>query len=355
MAEDRDPDATRVSVVDALAGKVLDKRYRIEFKLATGGFGAVYRARHVINGREVAVKVLHSQLATDQSVSARFRREAAALGQLKNPHIVTAYDFGEAADGTLYIVMELLSGESMYEQYRAKGPMPWRRVLGIMVQVCSALAEAHARGIVHRDLKPANIHLERRGDDPDFVNVLDFGIAKILQGGALDAQGLTHAGQVIGTFDYMAPEQLVGGEVSPRSDIFTLGVVMHEIISGEHPFGAASTPAAMISSILSVSPPPLSTRAPVPAELDQIVARCMQWEPDRRYRFVEELAVDLERVLASDDEHTATTIQRPPTFMGEDATATWVAPAPEAPDAMPTPEPDLYTTLPGVAPPRRKS
>ncbi len=348
MGSEGDPDRTRVSVVDPYAGKVLDRRYRIEFKLATGGFGAVYRARHVINGREVAVKVLHAQLATDNAVAARFRREATALGQLKNPHTVTAYDFGEAADGTLYIVMELLGGESLYEQYRAKGPLPWRRVVGIMLQVCSALAEAHAHGIVHRDLKPANIHLEHRGDSPDFVKVLDFGIAKILQGSALDTQGLTHAGQVIGTFDYMAPEQLVGGEVSGKSDIFTLGVVMYEVIAGEHPFGDAQTPAAMISQILSTSPPFLSTHAAVPHELDQIVARCMQWEPDRRYRRIEDLAADLQRVLAADDEHSKTTIQRAPSFLGEDQTSTWIAPAP------PAHEPDLNTTLPGVGPPKRK-
>jgi serine/threonine-protein kinase len=354
MGNDGDPDRTRVSVVDPFSGKVLDRRYRIEFKLATGGFGSVYRARHVINGRDVAIKVLHASLAQDKSVAARFRREAAALGQLKNAHTVTAYDFGEASDGTLYIVMELLSGESLYEQYQAKGPMPWRRVAAIMVQVCSALSEAHAHGIVHRDLKPANIHLERRGDTADFVKVLDFGIAKIMQGSELGAEGLTHAGQVIGTFDYMAPEQLVGGEVSGRSDIFTLGVVMHEMISGEHPFGEAPTPAGMISAILSVPAPLLSTHAAVPHELDQIVAKCLQWEPDRRYRKIEQLAAALEHVLAADEDQSKTTIQRAPSFLPEDQTATWISPAPEPDRPTPTPEPDLYTTLPGVGPPKRK-
>jgi serine/threonine-protein kinase len=354
MPIERDSDQTRVAVVDHYSGKVLDNRYKVEFQLASGGFGAVYRARHVINGREVAIKILHADLAKDQGVAARFRREAAALGQLKNPHIVTAYDFGQAPDGTLYIVMELLSGMSLDEVYRSQGPLAWRRVASIMVQACRALGEAHTRGIVHRDLKPANIHLEKRGVAEDYVKVLDFGIAKIMHGSALDAAGLTHAGQVIGTFDYMAPEQLAGGEISGRTDIFTLGVVMYEMISGEHPFGVAVSPAAMISAILSVAPLPLSTRAPVPVAFDEIAAKCLQWEPDRRYATVAELASDLETVLASDDEHTKTKVQAT-VFPPEDATNTWINAAPE-PDTLPpkTPEPDLYTTLPGVGPPKRK-
>jgi serine/threonine-protein kinase len=344
MGNDGDPDRTRVSVVDPFAGKVLDRRYRIEFKLATGGFGSVYRAKHVINGREVAIKVLHAALANDKGVSARFRREAAALGQLKNPHTITAYDFGEASDGTLYIVMELLSGESLYEVFRSHGALPWRRMANIIVQVCSSLAEAHAHGIVHRDLKPANIHLESRGGEEDFVKVLDFGIAKIMQGSALESQGLTHAGQVIGTFDYMAPEQLVGGEVSGRSDIFTLGVLLHEMITGEHPYGGVETPAAMISAILGVTPPPVSTRAAAPPELDRIVQKCLQWDPVHRYGNANDLANELDSLLDTAEEPTKTVIQRAPE-QDERESATWVTPPPE---------PDLFTTLPGVGPPRRK-
>jgi eukaryotic-like serine/threonine-protein kinase len=339
-----DPDRTKVSVIDPLAGKVLDNRYRIEYRLAQGGFGSVYRARHVINGREVALKVLHPQHAGDSGVAARFRREARALGQLKNPHTITAYDFGEAPDGTLYIVMELLQGESLYEQYRAHGALPWRRIVTIMRSVCSSLAEAHALGIVHRDLKPANIHLEKRGDIEDYVKVLDFGIAKILYGNAADTAGLTHAGQVIGTFDYMAPEQLVGGAIDGRSDIFTLGVVMYETIGGELPFGTHATNAAMISSILAGPPTSLSSHAEVPDELDAIVARCLSWEPDGRFRSVIELANELSPLLAGDDERTKTRIERAPSFGGEDST--WLDE---------TPEPvDLFTTLPGVVPPKRR-
>jgi serine/threonine protein kinase len=234
MVED-DPDRTRVAVVDPLVGAVLDRRYRIEFRLAAGGFGAIYRAVHVISRRAVALKVLHTNLARDPEVVARFRREAAALGQLRSPHTIKAYDFGETKDGLLYIAMELLQGESLYERYAALGPLPWRRLVAIARQVCSALAEAHALGIVHRDLKPTNIHLEYIDGNPDYVKVLDFGIAKILLGSTLDNADLTRSGHMIGTFDYMAPEQMVGGQTSGQSDIYTLGIVMYEMLTGERP------------------------------------------------------------------------------------------------------------------------
>src|SRR5512141_1145916 len=153
---DTDPDrtATRVSVVDPLVGSVLDRRYRIEFRLAAGGFGSIYRATHVITGRAVALKTLHPSLATEPDVVARFRREAETLSHLSNPHTIQAYDFGQASEGTLYIVMELLQGERRYAGYRALGPLPWRRMRGIARQICEALSEAHGLGIIHRDLKP---------------------------------------------------------------------------------------------------------------------------------------------------------------------------------------------------------
>jgi serine/threonine-protein kinase len=164
--------------------------------------------------------------------------------------------------------------------------------------VCSALAEAHALGIVHRDLKPTNIHLENVGGDADFVKVLDFGIAKILQGSALDDVDITRTGQMIGSFDYMAPEQLFGGAVSPHADIFTLGLVIYEMIGGERPFGRPDSPAAMLSAIVSTRPAPLSSRADVPAELDAILARCLERDLQGRYASVNELAADFARVLA---------------------------------------------------------
>jgi eukaryotic-like serine/threonine-protein kinase len=296
--DERDPDPMYGAIGDPLVGTVLDG-YHIERRLAAGGFGAIYRARHASTGQAVALKVLHASLASERDVVARFRREAQALSALKNPHAITAYEFGETADGTMYIVMELLQGESLFERFRARGALPWRRVLSIARQVCSALAEAHALGVVHRDLKPRNIHLEQVGDDPDFVKVLDFGIAKILHGSALDDIDITRTGQMIGSFDYMAPEQMFGGAVSPRSDIYTLGVVMYEMISGDKPFGDPESPAAMLHAIATRTPVPLSSVTDAPAALDAIVGRCLEREAARRYANVVELDADLSLALAA--------------------------------------------------------
>jgi serine/threonine-protein kinase len=350
-----DPERTKVAVVDPLVGSVLDRRYRIEFRLAAGGFGAIYRATHVINRRAVALKVLHTTLATEPDVVARFRREAQALGALRNRHTIMAYDFGETQDGTLYIAMELLQGESLFERYRALGPLEWRRMVSIARQVCSSLAEAHAAGIVHRDLKPTNIHLEEVGGDPDFVKVLDFGIAKILHGSAIDNADLTRSGQMVGTFDYMAPEQMVGGQVSAQSDIFTLGVLLYEMISGERPFGDPQTAGEMLTAMLSRAPAPLSTISDAPHELDAVIARCLDRDPLKRYRSVTELDAALARVLTVDDTHTQLTVDFSPPGIGED-TATTIDQAPEGPTTAPQrAEVDPRTTLPGIAPPTRST
>jgi len=150
---------------DPLLGEVFDRRFRVEARIAAGGFGAIYRATHLKSGHQFALKVLHPNLTGAPDVVARFRREGAALTLLRDPHTITAYELGEADDGTLYIVMELLRGESLYDRYRAHGPMPWESVVAIARAVCSSLAEAHALGIIHRDLKPTNIHLEPRGNE----------------------------------------------------------------------------------------------------------------------------------------------------------------------------------------------
>jgi serine/threonine-protein kinase len=297
------PDSERTVIErrDPLIGTVLDRRFRIDFRLAAGGFGAIYRATHLQSNHEIALKVLHPDLALDPRVIARFRREGATLANLRNPHTITAYELGEAPDGTLYIVMELLHGETLFDRIHLRGPLPWKMIVKIARAVCGSLAEAHALGIIHRDLKPSNIHLERRGNDLDFAKVLDFGIAKILQGSGLDNSDLTHAGQMIGTFDYMAPEQLVGGQCTPATDIYTLAVVMYEAICGQRPFGDVTTPTAMLAAVLTRTPPQLACRATIPMELDRIVMRCLSREPKDRYASVADLARALDAV-AHDEE-----------------------------------------------------
>ena len=347
---DTDPDRTKVSVFDPLLGTVLDRRYLIEFRIAAGGFGAIYRASHVINRREVAIKVLHASLASEANVVARFRREAEALGALKNPHTVRAFDFGMAEDGPLYIVMELLHGQSLYERYRATGPIPWRRMLKIAREVCDSLAEAHALRIVHRDLKPTNIHLERKGNDEDYVKVLDFGIAKIMRGSALDNAELTRSGQMIGTFDYMAPEQMVGSHLTGQSDIYTLGLVMYEMMTGERPFGDPPSPTAMLQAMIMTTPEPISTKSDAPVEIDALVTRCLARDPDDRWQSVEELAAELDHILANAGDPTQTELTRAPS-----GAVTAQQDAAVDPDDTEI-GPELFkVTLPGVLmPPRRK-
>ncbi|MEP6865558.1 MAG: serine/threonine-protein kinase [Deltaproteobacteria bacterium] len=298
MTDERDADSTVIESLDPWLGLVLHERYRITQKIAAGGFGVVYVAADLVAQRDVAIKLLHPGLAADPSIAARFRREIEALQTLKSPHTVAALDAGEAPDGTPFLVMELLTGESVYEQMKARGKMPWRRVLAIARGVCHSLGEAHARGIVHRDLKPENIHLERRGDDLDFVKVLDFGIAKnhhsAIEGGA----DLTQVGQMIGTFCYMAPEQMIGS-CTPESDVFTLGVVVYELIAGRRPYGDAKGPAAQLAAVLGDPPPSLPH---APAALVEIVMRCIDKDPLRRYRDAHELGEALATIFETGDD-----------------------------------------------------
>ncbi len=285
-------------------GVVLDGRYRIEQKLAAGGFGAIYRATDLVMGREVALKVLHAELAGDESVVERFRREAAALARLRDPHTITMYDVGHSADGTRYIVMELLRGESLHSLFLRHGRLPWQRVVAIARGVCSSLREAHAFQIVHRDLKPANIHLERHSLEADYVKVLDFGIAKMVDGSDVMQPALTIVGQLVGTYDYMSPEQMLGGTCSGRADVFALGVVIYEMITGVRPYGPdANGPASMLMALLGTEPALLSTHVDVPPALDRVVMTALAQDPKERLD-VDELdealafILDAERGLA---------------------------------------------------------
>ncbi len=289
----------RLSSRDPLVGTLLDGRYQIDAKIAAGGFGTIYRATHTSSGRQVALKVLHEQLSHDASVSARFRREAVAMSSLCDPHTVTTYELGEDSDGTRFIAMELLHGESLADRFTACGSLHWRTVLSILRSVCSSLGEAHALGIVHRDLKPANIFLCQQ-PTPDYVKVLDFGIAKILHGSNMDdGSELTRAGQMIGTLEYMSPEQLIGGELDGRTDIYTLGIVAYEMITGRRPFAEAGNAPALITALFTQTAPAPSMLVRVPAQVDQLLLRCLERDPPERFANVTELAAAIDRILAA--------------------------------------------------------
>jgi serine/threonine protein kinase len=286
---------------DSLTGMMFDGRFRVGAKIASGGFGSIYRARDASTNAPVALKVLHADLASDATLAARFRREAAVLASLRDPHTVATYEHGEAAGGTHYIVMELLTGRSLQAELRAEGPLPWWRMLAIMRGVCSSLMEAHALGIVHRDLKPANIHLEQRSGKPDFVKVLDFGIVKVLGGSNLDDEShITRAGQAVGTVDYMSPEQIIGGEIDRRTDLYTLGVVAYEMITGRRPFADATTAPSLMTALMTRTPMPPSVlfhKDCFPPAVDHLILRCLARDPQDRFADAAELADAIDDIL----------------------------------------------------------
>jgi eukaryotic-like serine/threonine-protein kinase len=277
------------TVPDRFVGVEIAGRYMADRRIAIGGFGSIYRGRDLIGGRPVALKIMHRELAGDGNLVARFRREGTVLRKLLDVHAVATYELGETDDGLPFIAMELLEGSTLLATFRRDGPLPWQRAFAIAKGMCSALGEAHRLGIVHRDLKPANIFLAEN----DHVKVLDFGIAKILSNSEVsDPRELTVMGFAVGTLEYMAPEQLMGGKADPRADLYTLGVVMYEVITGRRPFNSAGL--ELLTEQLSTPPPPPSTTGvSVPPAVDAILLRCLAADVDDRFAS----AADLERAI----------------------------------------------------------
>jgi serine/threonine protein kinase len=282
-------------VPDHVVGTEVGGRYLADRRIAIGGFGAIYRGRELLSGRPVALKIMHRELAGDGNLVARFRREGTVLRKLLDVHAVATYELGETYDGLPFIAMELLEGDTLLAAFRAAGPLAWWRVFAIAKGVCSALDEAHRLGIVHRDLKPANIFLTAN----DHVKVLDFGIAKILSNSEVsDPRELTIMGTAVGTLEYMAPEQLMGGRAEPRTDIYMLGVVMYEVITGRRPFNAAGLD--LLTEQLTLQPAPPSALAPVPTAVDAILLRCLAQDLDDRYASAIELVRSIDEALATE-------------------------------------------------------
>ncbi|MCX5731585.1 MAG: serine/threonine-protein kinase, partial [Deltaproteobacteria bacterium] len=275
---------------------MLGDRYRIISRLGQGGMGSVYLAEHVTLGKRMAVKVLRPEFSRDEELLHRFQHEARAASQIGQENIVEVFDFGHTPEGEAYFVMEALDGESLARILHRDGPMAVSRALPIFLQICPALGAAHQRGIVHRDLKPENVFVLRRTDGTDFVKVLDFGIAK--GPGAPDAKRLTRAGSIIGTPEYMSPEQASATSIDQRSDVYAFGVLAYETLTGRLPFDG-DTPLATLMKHQSDAPlPPRRLRPELPPEVEEVVLRALVKRPEGRQQSMEELASDLARLAA---------------------------------------------------------
>lgn len=298
--------STRETQVDPMLGTTIGGRFQVVSRIGAGGMGVVYRARQLGMDRDVAIKMLHRELAHDEKVVSRFKIEALAVSRLNHPNTIRIFDFGQLDDGTLYFAMEFLEGSSLERALR-DGVFSARRTLHVVRQIAHSLTEAHDKGIVHRDLKPDNVYLTRVGGDADFVKVLDFGVAKLRE--ADKRQGtLTQAGMIFGTPRYMAPEQCRSMAVDHRADVYAIGVMAYEMLTGQAPFDAEN-PLGILIKHVQEPPRSLAEIRPdveVPDEVEALVMRCLAKVPGERFQTASELAAEvgvLEAKLAGRYEH----------------------------------------------------
>src|ERR671925_44745 len=274
--------------MSTLVGMRLNGRYRLDAQIGAGGMSTVYRAFDTTLERRVAVKLMHREIAADTDQLERFRREARAVAQLSHPHIVGVIDAGEE-DGRPYIVFEYVEGETLKERIRRMGRLPIDEAIAYAIEIARALGAAHAQAIVHRDIKPQNVLVDEEGS----AKVTDFGIAR-----SLDEQGLTADGRVLGTTDYVSPEQALGHEVNGQSDIYSLGVVLFEMLTGDVPFHGENQVSVAMKHVREDMPDLQSRRPEASATLASVLDRMTDKDLGRRYPDVPTLVADLEEALA---------------------------------------------------------
>ncbi len=285
---------------DPYIGREVAGQFRIVKRIGAGGMGAVYKAEQASMRRFVAIKILHPRYLSRKDLVSRFRREARAMSHLSHPNTARVFMYGQVEDGAWYFVMEYLEGKNLAQLVRSEGPMEPSRAAKVMVQVCGALDEAHTYGIIHRDLKPENIFLTSQGGITDYPKVLDFGLAKVTEREMNpNSLVLTREGMVFGTPEFMSPEQARGQTLDGRSDIYSLGTILYELVSGKLPFDAKQ-PIEFIQLHVKASPIPLSRRAPrVPEALERVVMKALAKNPNDRYASAREFANALEQFLSA--------------------------------------------------------
>jgi serine/threonine protein kinase len=292
-------DGTRLTQAGGLVGRIIGDRYRILGRIGEGGMGTVYLCEHVALGKRMAVKVLRPEFSGDEELLRRFQHEARAASQIGQENIIDVFDFGHTAEGAAYFVMEALDGESLARLLQREQAVPLARALPILMQICRALGAAHQRGIVHRDLKPENVFVTRREDGSEFVKVLDFGISKSAR--SSDGKRVTRAGSIIGTPEYMSPEQAAATSVDHRSDIYALGVLAYEMLTGRLPF-QGDTPLATLLKHQSEAPiSPRRWRPELPVEVETLVMKALVKKPEGRQQSMAEVATDVTRAMAAID------------------------------------------------------
>jgi hypothetical protein len=277
-------------VNDPFVGKVIDGRYEIQQRVGEGGMGVVYKARQISIDRIIALKMLNAQMAQDPTWVQRFYNEAKACSRLQHPNTIRMFDFGQTSDGRLFMTMEFLDGISL-RQALQQGPLAPQRVVKVMIQCCASLAEAHSIGIIHRDIKPDNVFLLNMAGSPDFVKLLDFSVAKLLEGDRMKTQ----AGVVFGTPQYMSPEQGRGLPLDARSDLYALGILAFEMLTGNVPFHD-DNPMTVIQMHLHAGVPPMPEQ--VPYSVQQIVRRALEKDAGRRYQSSGEMMQHCQQVFA---------------------------------------------------------
>ncbi|HND08124.1 MAG TPA: serine/threonine-protein kinase [Candidatus Obscuribacter sp.] len=293
LAESFDDD--NAGLFHNLIGKKIEGKYEVQSILGEGGMAIVYKAYHTKMERLVVIKVMQGWLLSNKNAVERFERESKTTAKLAHPNIVTVFDYGVLNGKEPYLVMEYIKGESLGDKIARQGALPFATAAGIIIQICRGLQEAHSVGIIHRDLKPDNILLQDRSDRPDWVKIVDFGISHLVQG----AKRLTKTGKMVGTPEYIAPEQLKDKPLDIRTDLYALGIILYETLTGRVPFEGESAEGILMKHLLE-PPPPLSLHNDDFAEgtpFDAIIAKALRKEPDERYQTATEFRLDVEEAL----------------------------------------------------------